>query len=109
MAITQLERPSVQPVLPAAEPCLTELVAGAEEALILAAGAPTGGLDDEALAPAVAALAGIESRAAALRLAEAGWTVAVCGLWRIAAASSKPVISGINTSSSRTANGRRSR
>src|SRR5262249_38741531 len=85
MAIIQLERPPASPAGEPAlepglgsglesglgsglEPGLAGLVAGIEEALSLAGGLPTEGLDDEALGQVVAALARVESRAAALRM-----------------------------------------
>jgi hypothetical protein len=84
MAITQLERPAAPmpsglpsvvvgvPRVAAADPGLTQVLARVELGVETAArlsGEAAGSVDDEALGRAVATLAAIESRAAALRLA----------------------------------------
>ena len=75
MTITMLD-PAPAPAAPAparppvVEPCpdLLAEVVGAGESLARARRAPMGSLDDDSLGEVVAALAGIESRAAALRM-----------------------------------------
>ena len=66
MTIAVLER---TPALPVAEPDLGRLIAEASECLARAGAARAESLDDQALGAAIGALAAIESRAAALRLA----------------------------------------
>src|SRR4051795_8468221 len=66
MSVALLDR---TPVPPEVEPCLGELVAEAATCLTRAGATEVASVDDDALGQLISGLAGLESRAAALRLA----------------------------------------
>jgi hypothetical protein len=66
MSIARLDR---TPVLPVVERCLGELLAEAATCLGRAGATEAASMDDDALGEAISSLSGLESRAAALRLA----------------------------------------